>query len=672
MLSHQKFIEILAAGSIKEKEYKDQLDLYASALDSYIKSEFLKIDFSFEKVIYGQDVSELSESFNLISARVVADILNQETIDAAISVYSFYVDLAIKAGENKNLHLEQAIVSGLSNQVVSRLFGSMYYLGNGFSPAKIGYCLLDEKVKNHLESLSMDDPKKRYPEELANQKELLPPVSVVFGMITHSKDANKMSKIYSALKNMTELQESLGLSVKEEEFDVKKELLSNIKILGFSFNDSSGIADADVEDAMYKRGDFLLEQANAKPEAKSLVSQAKNRAKEASKDMRNIQIEKRKKANKELKEIKKHVSSTSEANHRNTINSQVLLKASQKYIFLIKNKINEIQKSEPSKIKFLTKELGKLLSSFIKSDIFKEILNNQLLTDKFNNKLCFFNSTSIIDLYKNSSEDDEEKKIKAICQNIQNEAMNCEVLSDMDSSGKTKLREIKFDEVLTDSEVEGTVVTATLSIVSEGEMNISEFEHEELSKERETATSIMFSGMKKRRCAPELGTVPRFFVNKDSFAQDEIQELPLSPKPPMKSSGGFSFFNKRLSDHLSSGFSILNSGRSNPEIGKLSPEIKVKTPPPTDKKEKRTKVKKTTSVSLSHDIDKIDANLFRNKNKNKNKGNKKIKIDVSHSDPGVPGDEKLVPEFPSPSFLVGGAKYKEEKDLMLDIDNQLD
>ncbi|MCF6811217.1 hypothetical protein L3V79_02445 [Thiotrichales bacterium 19S9-12] len=745
-MSHQKFIEKLAAGNIKEKEYKDTVRSYAELLGSFVINSYLKADLSYEKMRDKDHVIEirkqLSEPFELIAVRVFVDVLGQkplmnldlingidiealetikpvddldkflkevqeklnvmsgsdqeeierlekikqtilsikniapEVIYGAARVFSFWFRVAIEAGANrKNLQVENAIISALESSKILRLFEASYQDNfNNKHKEKPGNKLLPEAIKKpYLDVLKQGNL--RYNIKLVNQSKVLPPSQLFSRNILFFQENDLIVQMYEVIQKFDLARRASIYEEKDfknlEVESFRKDIFSNMELIDKEVTSLGDIDDnPKFNELIFKISSVLYELAKFK-----------------------------KKAIKEPGNSFVKLLDTSQF-----MSDSVISEDSLKYVIkyekdCINKKINALSSAIAGNdlINDRKNELKSYLKSFFDSEVFTLIYEKEQYLGSM--KIRGF-PINIVQSYNKtlSSEQNAENIVDSYVNVLNSSFQIIEKTLSTTSSYKQKTFNDNWSDSGSDSD---RSITATLSIVSEGEMSFSN------SKERETATSKMLDGIEKRRLGiikkeeskqeeilppstPGLGKMPDFFSHKSNFSLEE--ELQLSSMSPIKSSGGFSILNKRFSDHFSS----------------LSPQKSLNDNVlPSDSSKKGTKVGKSMSVSaykINNNKDEIgdlvnvtdhqsDPNhplAFRKKasgsklskaKKEEKKEEKKEKkerstkmetVDVSCSDQGLPGGKKPKCKSPPASFLKEDTKHQEEKVLISNNSNQLD
>ncbi|MCF6766710.1 hypothetical protein L3V82_13140 [Thiotrichales bacterium 19S3-7] len=266
MIIHHKYMHLLSENALLDSDIQLQIEEYTNLLDAFTRNEFLKVDLNYEQMLssgYRSAInSELAKTFDLIAARVVADILNQETLQGAVNAFTFWTAIAAEARINKkNLQLATAIEAGLTNYYVDRIFSAPLPPPDNVK-AKPGYLKLTKKVQNYVDNLK--NPKALNSiEDLVYQKEIFPPSSVYSRALTTAKESDKRIKHFKILQSMKHFQNTTPKSSFES---VQSELKSlfDINCLGVSIdvppaNDQS---DSLFEPA-YNKGQKLLADTKA-------------------------------------------------------------------------------------------------------------------------------------------------------------------------------------------------------------------------------------------------------------------------------------------------------------------------------------------------------------------------------------------------------------------------
>ncbi|MCF6776464.1 RasGEF domain-containing protein [Thiotrichales bacterium 19X7-9] len=240
--------------SEKQNGYQEQVKLYANSLDWKIRSKFAAHDLALGLNSQGraQLNQALASDFDRITFRVISDILNANSIEDAARIYTFWLDVAVYAGnQNKNLHLENAIVLGLNQFYVDRIFSK----GDAYTADKPGYAYLPQITKDKVEVLSQNQ---RYSNQLVHQTTYLPPFRLYSNLLETSKDGNGGVTLNDGtilvLSNMSFFQQKMqNIEISQNKAnETCDDLLNNIG-LG---NNITTLKDIDDHD------DFVLNKSN--------------------------------------------------------------------------------------------------------------------------------------------------------------------------------------------------------------------------------------------------------------------------------------------------------------------------------------------------------------------------------------------------------------------------
>ncbi|QGP54737.1 RasGEF domain protein [Piscirickettsia salmonis] len=155
--NHYKFIKFLT----KKEEFSDKdTQMYYQRVSGYADN----LD-RLSRILLGQisgfDVfsnkrsvqTKLASASNQLAYRIWSDVLEAPNLQAAARIYSFWVDVAIQAGKNKNLDVENNIYNALTNIKIDRIFGA----------DKDGYQLLPHRIQQTIRQLAQRyDPNGNY------------------------------------------------------------------------------------------------------------------------------------------------------------------------------------------------------------------------------------------------------------------------------------------------------------------------------------------------------------------------------------------------------------------------------------------------------------------------------------------------------------------------------
>ncbi|MCF6764218.1 RasGEF domain-containing protein [Thiotrichales bacterium 19S3-7] len=159
--------------------YLQQVNAYAELL-SYNTSVMLKqitLSDLLDKKVLAQLAQRFANGFNAISYRIKEDILTVvDNPQVASKVYTFWIDVAIKAYELKNLEIVQAILAGVDSPDISRLFAQ----------ERQYHRLISENTCKKLQELS----DLKINESLINQIVFLPPFLIFLKALAASLENN--------------------------------------------------------------------------------------------------------------------------------------------------------------------------------------------------------------------------------------------------------------------------------------------------------------------------------------------------------------------------------------------------------------------------------------------------------------------------------------------------
>ncbi|ALA25066.1 hypothetical protein AVI51_03145 [Piscirickettsia salmonis] len=155
--NHYKFIQFLT----RKEEFSDKdTQMYYQRVSGYADN----LD-RLSRILLGQisgfDIfsnkrsvqTKLASASNQLAYRIWSDVLEAPNLQAAAKIYSFWVDVAIQAGKNKNLDVESNIYNALTNIKIDRIFGAH----------KDGYQLLPHRIQQTMRQLAQRyDPNGNY------------------------------------------------------------------------------------------------------------------------------------------------------------------------------------------------------------------------------------------------------------------------------------------------------------------------------------------------------------------------------------------------------------------------------------------------------------------------------------------------------------------------------